>query len=212
MARIFQQRLASTTLAAALLVALTAPAMAQPAPPAPATASTQAEQAPADGSRGGPRHHRAPSPEKFKEHQAQRAAQLKQKLNITPAQEPAWTTFTTAMQPPARDRHAGLDHKGMEQLTTPERIDRMRAIRAQRSAEMDRRDEAVKTFYATLSPEQQKTFDAEGRRMHQRMDGHRGHRDGKPDHGARSAHRGAPGEQGKATPQPPVPRASAAQQ
>ncbi len=29
------------------------------------------------------------------------AAELKQKLQITPAQESAWTAFTTAMQPPA---------------------------------------------------------------------------------------------------------------
>lgn len=195
MARILQQRLASTTLAAALLAAIALPSMAQPAPAAPSAAATAATAAPADGPRG-PREHRAPSPEKVKERMAQRAAQLKQKLNLTPAQEPAWTQFTTAMQPPAGERHAGLDRKGMEQLTTPERIDRMRAARAQRSAEMDRRDDAVKTFYAALSPEQQKTFDAESRRMHHGMGGPRDHRDGKPGHGHHGGPRGAQGEPG----------------
>ena len=41
----------------------------------------------------------------------------------------------------------------------------MRALRNQRMAEMnaamDKRGEATKAFYAALTPEQQKTFDAE---------------------------------------------------
>ncbi len=198
MARLLNQRIASTSLAAALLVAIATPVLAQPAPAAAPAAATA--PAPADGAQG-PRHQRAHSPEQFKERMAQRAAQLKQKLQLTPAQEPAWTAFTTAMQPPAGPRHAKLDRKEMDQLTTPERIDRMRALRAQRSAEMDRRDEAVKTFYAALTPAQQKTFDAEARRMHPRMDGGPGHRgaDGEP---------GKHGRPGK----PAAPAASAAPQ
>jgi hypothetical protein len=46
-----------------------------------------------------------------------------------------------------------------ENLTTPERIDRMRAMRTTRNAEMDRRADATKTFYAALSPQQKKLFD-----------------------------------------------------
>jgi hypothetical protein len=53
----------------------------------------------------------------------------------------------------------------MAKLATPERIDRMRAVRAQRNAEMDKRMDATKTFYAALSAEQKKTFDAEGMRF-----------------------------------------------
>ena len=53
----------------------------------------------------------------------------------------------------------------MEKRTTPERIDRMRARRAQHAAEADRRGEATKTFYAALTPEQQKTFDSRGQNM-----------------------------------------------
>ena len=41
----------------------------------------------------------------------------------------------------------------------------MRELRARHTAQADKRGEAVKTFYAALSPEQQKTFDAEFHRQ-----------------------------------------------
>jgi Spy/CpxP family protein refolding chaperone len=51
----------------------------------------------------------------------------------------------------------------------------MKALRTQRmtemNAEMDKRGDATKAFYAALSPEQQKIFDAEHRKMGQR-EGH----------------------------------------
>ena len=57
----------------------------------------------------------------------------------------------------------------MEKLSTPERIDKMRSERAQHMADMttamDKRDEATKTFYATLDADQKKVFDAEHSRM-----------------------------------------------
>ena len=60
----------------------------------------------------------------------------------------------------------------MEKLTTPERIDKMKQIRAQHQEAMkpfmDQRDEAVKTFYATLDAAQKKTFDAEHAHMMRR--------------------------------------------
>jgi hypothetical protein len=56
----------------------------------------------------------------------------------------------------------------MAALTTPERIDRMIAMRAQRNAEMDKRFEATKTFYATLTADQKKVFDAESLRFAKR--------------------------------------------
>lgn len=107
-------------------------------------------------------------PAKMQAWMAKRQAALKASLKITPAQESAWTTFTAAMQPPARDINAWQAQRAeMEKLSTPERIDKMRALRTQRMTEMnalmDKRGEATKTFYAALSPEQQKTFDAEHR-------------------------------------------------
>ena len=108
---------------------------------------------------------------------AERQAAMKAKLNITPAQESAWTSFTAAMQPPSsmRARPTPEQRTEFDKLGTPERIDKMRAVRAQRmaamSAQMDKRGEATKTFYAALSPEQQKEFDA----GHQRQGKHGGH-------------------------------------
>jgi Spy/CpxP family protein refolding chaperone len=57
---------------------------------------------------------------------------------------------------------------------------------AEMNAAMDKRGEATKAFYAALTPEQQKTFDAEHRK-----------------HGPRGGHegRGGPGHQGGPAPQ-----------
>lgn len=91
----------------------------------------------------------------------QRMEKLKTVLQLKPAQEGAWTAFTAAMQPSAAMMAARRqNHTDMEKLTTPERIDKMQALKAQRDAQMTKRGDAVKTFYAALAPEQQKAFDA----------------------------------------------------
>jgi Spy/CpxP family protein refolding chaperone len=115
---------------------------------------------------------------RMQERMAQRAAALKQKLLITPAQEPAWTSFTSAMRPAARPQRP--DRAAIERMTTPERIDQMRTLRTQRMAQMDRRADATKAFYATLSPEQKKVFDAETARRggHHGGRGHHQHQRG----------------------------------
>lgn len=112
---------------------------------------------------------------------AKRQAELKARLQITPAQEGAWTAFTAAMQPRARHARPTPEQRAeFAKLTTPERIDKMHALRAQRmagiSAAMDQRGEAIKTFYAALSPEQKKTFDAEHAKFGKR--GGHGHHEG----------------------------------
>lgn len=116
--------------------------------------------------------------EHLREHRAQhhlkQLAQLKTQLQLQPAQEAAWTSFTQAMQPPATPP-ARPDRSALEKLRTPERIDQMEALHAQRQAEMKQRGEATKTFYAQLSPEQQKTFDAQTARWMARMGGHGQH-------------------------------------
>ena len=182
------------TAVAAALAALSLPALAQPAPAAPAAPIT----APADAQP--PRLRAAPEgrgmqekqqhqyqqqqqerSERWQQRRAERMAAFKAQLQLTPAQEPAWTGFTAAMQP--GQRHARLDHEGMEQLTTPERIDRMRALRTQRAAEADRRGDAVKAFYAALTAPQQKTFDAQMQKMQQLMHGRHGGHGGHGKHG-----------------------------
>ena len=118
-------------------------------------------------------------PAKMEAYLARRQADMKAKLKITPAQEGAWTAFTAAMQPPAdKDaRPASGQRAELDKLTTPQRIDKMREIRTQRmtamTALMDKRGDAAKAFYAALSPEQQKVFDAE-HTMRGGRDGHGG--------------------------------------
>ncbi|MDO8770977.1 MAG: Spy/CpxP family protein refolding chaperone, partial [Burkholderiaceae bacterium] len=126
------------------------------------------------------------------ERAAKRLAGLKAKLKITAAQEGAWTAFSTAMTPPANGmgmRHDPALRAEMEKLTTPERIDKMRALRQQRmttmNAEMDKRANATKTFYGVLSSEQKAVFDAVA------MQGGHGR------HGGRGEHGGMMGGMGK---------------
>ena len=95
----------------------------------------------------------------------QRLAALKAKLQITAAQEAAWTAFTTAVKPRPSTAMANMaaTHAELDKLPTPERLDRMRALHTQRMTEMnllmDQRAEATKTFYAVLTPVQKKVFD-----------------------------------------------------
>lgn len=211
MARSLTQRLAATATLTALAAALALPALAQQAPAATPSATPGATAAP-----GQPHHrmgqHRSGADGKDRHQQrqaymAERMAQLKAQLKLTAAQEPAWTAFTAAMQP--GERKARLDHADMDKLTTPERIDRMRAMRAQHAAEADRRGEATKAFYAALTPEQQKTFDAQPHhgRHHGMHD--KGGRHGDGDRAQHGAHRGGmhgggmgSGPMGQAAPAP----------
>lgn len=169
------------------LLATTGAAMAQGTDAAPAalnpptTTSTQATRHAKPHQ--GDHHMGRQDPAKMQARMAKHQAALKAKLKITPAQEGAWTSFTTAMQPPARmmgERPMAGQRAEFEKLTTPQRIDKMREMRTQRmaemAAEMDKRGEATKAFYAALSPEQQKTFDAEHRKMGEHRG--RGHHDG----------------------------------
>ena len=117
-------------------------------------------------------------PAKMQEHMLKRQAALKAQLKITAAQEGAWTTFTSSMQPPAKGPRP--DKADFEKLTTPERIDKMRAMRAERDAEMDKRADATKAFYSVLSPEQQKVFDAHAMPHMRGGPGDHGDSDGHP--------------------------------
>ena len=157
-------------------------AVAQTSPAAPAPMAGASAPMKHDGHRG-PAWGKGTA--KMEAMVAKHMAELKTKLKITATQEGSWTTFTTAMKPPARPDMARTDRAEMEKLTTPERIDKMRALRAQRMTErqahMDQRENAVKAFYADLNVDQKKTFDAEhSKMMHRwgnRMKGH-GHKGG----------------------------------
>lgn len=125
--------------------------------------------------------------EHMRAHAEARAKALHDILNIQPNQETAFQAFLAAMKP---DHHEGMgEHHGgpgadqdhdRAQLTTPQRLDRMAARMADHQAQFQRRAEAIKAFYAALTPQQQRAFDAlppmMGRGMHGR---HGGPGDGK---------------------------------
>lgn len=147
-----------TSLAASLLLAastLGTPAMAQPAPPNTSTQEAHGEHKPDRRT------------DRMGERQAERwdkrQADLKAGLKLTPAQAPAWESYQTATKPPAREDRAGRENVKREdwaKMKTPERLDRLRAWRQQHETVATQREDATRAFYATLSAEQQKTFDA----------------------------------------------------
>ncbi|OGA99538.1 MAG: hypothetical protein A3E79_06260 [Burkholderiales bacterium RIFCSPHIGHO2_12_FULL_61_11] len=165
-------------LVAGLLAAAGTTATAQGMPAAPVAGPAAAGM---HAGKSGDRMMGHRDPAKRQARMLKRQAELKATLKITPAQEAAWTSFTASMQPPARNARPTPEQRAeFAKLSTPERIDKMRALRTQRMAErsaaMDQRGEATKTFYAALSAEQQKAFDAAHAKFGQR-DG-RGHHQG----------------------------------
>ncbi|RYF30357.1 MAG: hypothetical protein EOO26_15380 [Comamonadaceae bacterium] len=179
--------LASATLASAGAFAQ-AP-VAAPAAPAAQSQPGGAVAAPAQRmERGDP----AKRFERMKEHRAKRMADLKAKLKLSPAQDSAWSNFTASTQPPSGPRPQRVDRAEFAKLTTPQRIERMQARQAERSARFAKRADATKTFYAALNADQQKTFDAET--AHFGHGGHRGH--GRHGHG----HGGPEGQAAPAAP------------
>lgn len=93
---------------------------------------------------------------------AERHAQhLRDALQLRPDQEPALRAFIAATAPkPGEWEKMRKDHDAAQHLTTPERLDRMQAKMAEHEARFRAHAEALKRFYAQLSPAQQKAFDA----------------------------------------------------
>jgi protein CpxP len=146
-----------------------APEVMQLAQATQATTPTQATQAaPAEIAQPKPLHHtprmeRGERGDRLERMQARRAAhqeRLKTRLQLTPQQEPAWLAFVARMQP-EKGARAQRENTKWSELTTPQRLDLMQARMAEREAAMGQRFEAIKSFYATLNPSQQKVFDGE---------------------------------------------------
>jgi len=118
---------------------------------------------------------RAHRMERMQKRMAEHQAQLKETLKITPAQEAAWSAFVARTAPEPR-MGRDISREDWAKLTTPERLDKMQALKAERDARMDKRIEATKSFYAALTPEQQKVFDSQRHGGFQRagMQGERG--------------------------------------
>jgi hypothetical protein len=170
-----QKKLMAGLVASAAFACSTGFAQESPSSTAAPTAAAQA--APADAKPARPHMDRAQRVERMEARRTQRLAELKQKLKLDASQEGAWTNFTAAQQRPARPAgQARMDRAEFAKLTTPQRLEHMQARQAERSARFAQRAEATRSFYATLSPAQQKTFDAETVHF-----GHHGH----PHHGQR---------------------------
>ena len=147
------------------LAALGGAAIAQEAPPPPPADGASAPPPPPHGK--GRRHH---------------TGKLKEQLKLTEAQEAAWKQFTDAMHPPAPP--APQERVDWSKLTTPQRLDRMQELADKHHAAMRQRHDAIRTFYAQLTPEQQKVFDDFHARRphfgHGKHPGKRGPRHGTP--------------------------------
>jgi hypothetical protein len=112
---------------------------------------------------------------KMQERRADHQARLKESLKITAEQEPAWRAFVARTAPEPRAR-TSADREDWSKLTTPQRLDRMQARQAERAAQMTQRIDATRSFYASLTAEQQQVFDAHGHGfMRTGHHGHRGH-------------------------------------
>ena len=120
---------------------------------------------------------------KMRGHHAERHAnhlnELKSKLNLQTSQDAAWNAFAQSMQ--FSGDTAKAKHAAFENMTTPERLDHMQAMKAQHHAQMQMHTEATKTFYTSLSNEQKQVFDQETARMMKSRSMHSMNHDG--DHG-----------------------------
>lgn len=131
---------------AALLGAVSVPALADPscAPMGPR----------------GMGEHRA---ERFEQHQRQ----VHDALKLKPDQEGAWKKLVESEQSlMGHGQRAAGKPEDWASLSTPERADRMLEHMKARQAAMADHVDALKAFYAQLTPEQQKTFDDAHRRAH----------------------------------------------
>ena len=176
-------------LAAAAALSLAAGAsLAQPAAPTGAAPGPRAEA----------RHWQRPDPAQMAERHAQH---LRDALQLRPDQEPALRALVASMQPPAGETHRmHEDRDAMRGLSTPQRLDRMQSMMAEHEARFREHADAIRRFYAQLTPTQQKAFDA------MPMMGHMGGGMGRM-HGMHGEHGGGmkhgPGMPGGQPPAPP---------
>jgi len=149
-------RMLISILAASTLLA--GAALAQPAPPPPPEHPM--------GDAHGWRAHK-PDP-------ARMAAHLRAALQLRPDQDGALQAFVASMQPPAGEAHDHMkgEHEGMVARSTPDKLDHMIARAREHLARLEQHAAATRTFYAALSPSQQKAFDLMAEAHMRGMGGH----------------------------------------
>jgi len=200
-------------IAAAALASVSTLALAQQAPAGgPPTAEQRAAW-------------KAKAEQRMHEHAEMHAKHLHDLLQLRPDQDGALHTLLAALEPhhdhmgdgEKGDHHMGPGGPGSDRhdefakLTTPERLDKMSAMMsehiAKRQAEFQKRADAIKAFYAALSPEQKRAFDALPPRvlggMHDHHEGHGDEGRGEGGHGGWGHHMGPGGPGGPDAPPPP---------
>ena len=111
-------------------------------------------------------------PVKMQERMNQHAKRMHDALKITPAQEGAWQAYLSTLK--ANMPQPGqFDRAAFKNLPAPERMEKRIEMAKSHITRMENNLAATKTFYATLTPEQQKLFDEKaghfGQRRHMRM-------------------------------------------
>jgi protein CpxP len=101
-------------------------------------------------------------------------AKLHDALKLTTAQEAAWTEFSNKIKPvnmgkPGMDKPA---HQDWKDLSAPDRLDKALDNMKAREKELTEHAAAVRAFYGTLTPDQQKIFDGRFQAYHHRHDHH----------------------------------------
>jgi hypothetical protein len=179
-------------LAGALALTGVATASAQTAPAPGGDAPRVERRVMMMGGPGGPgmRHPGGPGmggmhgpmdPEKHIQH-------LRDVLQLRADQEGALKAFVAAMKPPERPAPPADGAAPARPATTPERLARSEKMMAEHQAGMRKRNDAIRAFYAQLSPSQQKAFDA----LHLGMPGMRHGPGGPGERRVRVIRRGGP--------------------
>jgi len=92
--------------------------------------------------------------------QTAQLSSLHDALHLTPAQEDGWRAYVAAISPdPNADARHRETARMMPTLTTPRRVDLINAEIDEDAALVHRQGQAVKAFYASLTPAQQHAFD-----------------------------------------------------
>lgn len=111
-------------------------------------------------------------PVKMQERMDQHAKRLHDALKITPAQEGAWQAYLSALKSNMPQR-GQFERAAFKDMPAPERMEKRIEMAKNHIARMEANLAATKTFYAALTPEQQKLFDEKaghfGHRRHMRM-------------------------------------------
>ena len=179
---------AITALSFAAIAQNTVPAAPVQAPPAASAAAPAEHRAQTHAQRHGPQA-QAERQQRFEQALAERQSRLKDSLQLRADQESAWKDFIGQTQAKPRVSGERLPREQWAQLSTPQRLDRLEALKAERDAQFKQRNDGIRRFYSQLSPSQQKAFDAQrGMGMGLQHVGHPGHK-GPAGHGPRPGFR-----------------------